>query len=64
MANQQTTIDPTVEALRTAGLIEPPSPDLLAQADQPAMTIEQMAERLKDGPSLTQIIEEQRGRKA
>lgn len=50
-------------ALRAAGILEEPSPATLEWARQEAMSLDEMRTALAGGPSLVDLVDEQRGPK-
>jgi hypothetical protein len=56
-------IDQAMAALRAAGVIDDPSPATRDWARQDAMTLEEMRTALAGGPSLVDLVDEQRGPK-
>lgn len=56
-------IDQAMAALRAAGIIDDPSPATQEWARQEAMTLDEMRAALAGGPSLVDLVDEQRGPK-
>ncbi|WP_410961985.1 hypothetical protein [Salmonella sp. SAL4359] len=55
------TIEQAMAALGTAGIIDEPSPATREWARQEAMTVDEMRAALAGGPSLVDLVDEQRG---
>ena len=61
--NQADIIEQAMGALRAAGILEEPSPATRELARQDAMTLEEVRTALAGGPSLVDLVDDQRGPK-